>query len=118
MAPFSRGEKEKGFRDALVLESFCQLVQASPKTPAVCRMIILVQDELLARTIEQRLDGARNVKIFQSIAELEEFINSLASKVTEDFIKSIRGKVHNLFIEKGNDNNIYLKMNVREQIQE
>jgi hypothetical protein len=32
LPPFSPGEKEKGFRDAIVAESFLQLVADSPKT--------------------------------------------------------------------------------------
>lgn len=37
--PFGPGEKEKGFRDALVAESFLQLVENSPKTAALCRVV-------------------------------------------------------------------------------
>jgi len=34
--PFEIGEKEKGFRDALIAETFLQVVAAAPSTPRLC----------------------------------------------------------------------------------
>jgi hypothetical protein len=42
LPPFEAGEKEKGFRDALILEAFSQLAEAAPKSSASARMILTV----------------------------------------------------------------------------
>ena len=34
--PFQAGETEKGFRDAMILETFLQLVEAAPRTANAC----------------------------------------------------------------------------------
>jgi hypothetical protein len=37
-APFDPGEKEKGFRDAIILETFYQKVENLPTSSQVCRI--------------------------------------------------------------------------------
>jgi hypothetical protein len=50
--PFQAGDKEKGFRDALVAESFLQLLTDSPKTPNLCRVVLVTSDELLSQAVK------------------------------------------------------------------
>jgi hypothetical protein len=37
--PLKDGETEKGFRDRIIVETFLQLVDDSPKTPTICRIV-------------------------------------------------------------------------------
>ena len=41
-APFQLGEKEKGFRDALILETFMQVVAATPTSRSVARVALFL----------------------------------------------------------------------------
>src|SRR5579864_8181134 len=85
MPPFQPGEKEKGFRDALVAESFLHLIEASPKTPEVCRVVLVTSDELLREAVNLRIASSSNASVLQTIEELKGLINTLVSNVGEDF---------------------------------
>jgi len=43
--PFEDGKYEKGFRDAVIAETFYQLVEKSPTTPASCRLAFVAEDK-------------------------------------------------------------------------
>lgn len=51
--PFQDGETEKGFRDRVVVESFLQLVADSPKTAAVCRIVLVSGDTLVRQALQE-----------------------------------------------------------------
>ena len=99
-APFQGGQKEKGFRDALVAEAFVQLVSQSPSTPRVCRIVLVCADNLLIQALRNRLPTADNVRIVKTLEELKGLINTLASEVDEKFIGEIAEKAGKLFFEK------------------
>jgi hypothetical protein len=61
LPPFDVGESEKGFRDAILVETFCQLVKTLPKTPAICRIVLLSSDELLLEAATNRLHDRNNI---------------------------------------------------------
>ena len=58
--PFEDGKTEKGFRDAIVMEAFSQLVDTLPLTRSI-RVILLTGDELLQRAIEERTKSDERV---------------------------------------------------------
>jgi PIN domain len=53
--PFSAGENEKGFRDALIAEAAGQLIESSSN----CRIAIVTGDELLTKALVSRMTGKR-----------------------------------------------------------
>lgn len=88
--PFSSGENEKGFRDALVAEATRQLIASSPSAAAECRIVVVTADELLAEAINVGAIGRENVIVLPSIAELKGFIDTLVSNVDENFIQQMK----------------------------
>ncbi len=78
-------DKEKGFRDSIIAETFLQLVNDSPKSPSVCRIVLVSNDGDLSDYIKAVTRENSNVKVLSSADELESYINILASKVTENF---------------------------------
>jgi len=114
--PFSVGEKEKGFRDALIAEAFLALKAASPTTARICRLVLITGDELLAENVRQRTADADNVYIFATLEELKGLINTLGSQVTEDFVTTIRAKATSYFFQKGDEDSLYYREEVRERI--
>ena len=72
--PFSAGENEKGFRDALVAEAARQLIASSPSAASECRIVVVTADELLAKAITIAARNRDNVMVLPSIAELKGFI--------------------------------------------
>jgi hypothetical protein len=115
--PFEDGEKEKGFRDALLLESFVQLVEDSPKAATACRLVFVTADGPLSKAAEIRLADARNARVLPSLQELKELINTLVSEVDEQFIAGLRPKAQRLFfVSKDDRRSLYYTAKVREQI--
>jgi len=117
--PFQVGEKEKGFRDALVLESFLQLVNESPRTASSCRVVLVTSDELLKRAVEVRIGGLSNASVLAGVEELKGLINTLISSVSEDFIAQVNPKAAKLFFVSAADKEtLYYREKIGDQIAE
>jgi hypothetical protein len=114
--PFDAGEKEKGFRDALVAESFLQLVETSPVTPKACRIVLVTNDTLLTNAITNRTNGRSNVRLLSSLDELKGFINTISSEVGEEFIKAISDDAANIFFTEGNEESLIIKERIQDKI--
>jgi hypothetical protein len=95
--PFQAGEKEKGFRDALVAESFVQLLAESPRTPKSCRVVLITSDSLLTEAVKERTAGYSNASVLAGVEELKGLINTLISNVSEDFIEQLKPKAAKFF---------------------
>jgi hypothetical protein len=117
--PFQAGEKEKGFRDALVVEAFLQLVAESPRSPRVCRVVLVTSDSLLAEAVKRRLSNCPNVGILGSIQELKGLINTIVSNVGEDFIAQLSPKASQMFfISSDAKDTLYFKEDIGNKLQE
>ena len=116
--PFEPGEKEKGFRDSLIAETFLQLVKQSPATPSICRLAVVTADGLLAAFVKESTKEARNVRVLSNTSELESLINTLVSQVTEEFVADLSEKARKYFFEKENDASLYYKEHIRDKIME
>jgi hypothetical protein len=110
--PFDPGENEKGFRDALIAESFLQLVSVSPKSPKMCRIALVTNDALLADALKPKIRDAKNVSILQNLEELKALINTLAADVTEEFVAKIKQKATGLFFTPEQKDSLYYKMDI------
>ena len=114
--PFEAGKKEKGFRDAIIAEAFTQMISRSPKTPDICRVVMVTSDELLGVSIENKIVGCQNVKVFKDIDELKGLINTLVSQVTEEYVESLKEKAGKYFFVEKDKTTLFYKENIREQI--
>lgn len=113
--PFAVGEKERGFRDALIAETFMQLVKKSPKSRNTCRIVLVAGDEGLRNAVQERNQN-KNVHILTSIEELKGLINTLAAEVTEQFVNSISERASNYFFDAEQKEGLYYKERIRNQI--
>jgi hypothetical protein len=119
LPPFQPGEKEKGFRDMMVAESFLQLLADSPKTPNVCRVVLVSDDQLLSKAIQERIASSPNASVIPSIEELKGLINTLVSNVSEDFIVPLQPKAAKLFFVSSDDKDtLIFKERIIERIKE
>lgn len=114
--PFDPGEKEKGFRDALIAETFLQLVSNSPVTPKICRIALLSSDDLLCNTIKDRTKDKTNVRIVKTLEELKGLINTLFAEISEDFVNKIQQQATSYFFTLGEEDTLYYKENIRSKI--
>ena len=113
LPPFDPGSREKGFRDAVIAEGFIQLVADSPKTPTSCQLIFVSGDELVREYIHERVSEQKNVRLLESLDELEGLINTLVSKVPEDKIAEWQKKAQEYFFVKGDESTWFYKEGLR-----
>jgi hypothetical protein len=119
LPPFSPGETEKGFRDAIVAESFLQLVGESPKTPYRCRIVLVTLDELLTEAVNKRISGLPNVSVLRGVDELKGLINALVSDVDEEFIVGLKPKAARLFFTSSdNKDALFYRENIEAKVRE
>ncbi len=119
IAPFEHGDKEKGFRDSLVLESFMQLIAGSPKTPSKCRIALVTNDTKLSDAANSRIQGMHNSTVLNNLDDLRALINTLASEVSEEYIQQMQIKAANIFfVDKDNKEALYYKEKISDRISE
>jgi hypothetical protein len=116
--PFQPGKSEKGFRDAIVLETFAQLVEASPSSSARCRLVLVTGDDRLKEAAKARLGQRANAEVVPSLEELQNLINVLISTAEETFVKKMREKAKNLFFVPGNGDTYWYREKVSDKILE
>lgn len=116
--PFEANEKEKGFRDSVIAQSFLQLKKSSPTTPNVCRLAFISEDNKLREYVSEVTQGTKNVRILSSLDALESLINTIVSTIPEEFALKLAEKAGRLFFEKDNNNTFYYKESIGEKIRE
>lgn len=114
--PFSPSS-EKGFKDALVLETFAQLVEKLPKSPSSCRVAFICADELLRDTAKRRTSGRNNVRVVESLDDLQTIINAIASDIPQEAIEKIIAKAKLLFYTPGSGKSLYGKWEIAKKVQ-
>lgn len=114
--PFQDGQNEKGFRDALIAETFIQLVEASPVTPKVCRVVLVTGDRLLRDAVTARCEGATNVRILVSLEEVKGLVNTLVAEIGEDVVAAYQEKAKKYFFEPNQEKSLYHKLSIGKTI--
>ena len=115
LPPFEDSEAEKGFRDAIIAECFLQLTEKSAKTPSICRLAFVSEDQLLSDYVRNATTDRKNVRVL-SASELESLINTLVSEVTEEFVTEMAAKAARLFFEKDNFQSLYYHEKIADRI--
>lgn len=121
LPPFDPGEKEKGFRDALVIESLQQLIAQSPVTPKVCRVVLVSEDKLVreaAKAATAATAACTNVRVLNTLEEVKGYINTLVSEVDEAFVEEILSKVQPYFFVRKEESSLFYKEQLRNKIEE
>jgi hypothetical protein len=116
--PFQDGETEKGFRDRIIVECFLQLVTDSPKTPHVCRIVLLTNDKLVTEAVQARSTGSTNVSVLPTLEELKGLINTLVSQVDEAFLTLLRPKAEKLFFVPKEQSTLFYKENIQAELEQ
>jgi hypothetical protein len=114
--PFKKGEHEKGFRDAIVLETFDQLVRefSSPSN----YFVLVSDDGLLTKAFEERMQSRNDVKIIEDFQTLESMLNAYTSDVDADQLKQILETAQRLFYNKANNEGLFFKWKIEAAIRE
>lgn len=119
LPPFEKGDKEKGFRDAMAGESFFQLAAQLPNSPARCILAFVTEDKLLTEFVRTRLNGSNglNGRILSGLEEVKNLINTLVSEVDESFVSEFREKARLMFFTASNNKEtLYYKEKINDRI--
>jgi hypothetical protein len=116
--PFQVGETEKGFRDAMIVEAFLQLVEDSPRNASSCRIALISGDELVGLAVEARIQHVANAEVLSSLEELRNLINTLVSTVDEATVRDLREKARKLFFIPKDETTVWARKKLLEQIRE
>jgi hypothetical protein len=100
--PFKQGDNEKGFRDAIVLETFCQRVSNLPRSPQICRIVLLSNDGLLVEAARERMGDRNNVTFANDLDAVRTILNALASQITQEAVSALLPMAENLFFTPEN----------------
>ncbi|MEW8441276.1 MAG: PIN domain-containing protein [Candidatus Thiodiazotropha taylori] len=118
-APFEiSSDKEKGFRDAIIANTFIQEVGRSPKTPRACLLVFITGDKRLREYIEEGTADSGNVRILETLEELKSLLNAIASEVTEDFLVKILPEARDVFWNFDKKDGLYKKDEIFSKISE
>lgn len=113
--PFSKeGDKEKGFKDTLILKTLLSYVNKYPSR----HIVFICKDRLLRDTAEQELSNNNFVTCFAKIDEFKTNINLLKEKLTLSFVDTILRKARIKFFKTRGKPCLFYSANIREQIEE
>lgn len=112
------GEKEKGFRDAIIAETFIQEWKKSPSTPRSCLLVLITGDQRLREYISLKTDGSKNIRLLESLDDLKSLLNAISSEITEEFLEKISPIAKRLFWDFDKKEGLYEKSEVYKTIAE
>jgi len=117
-APFEK-KSERGFRDAIIVETFMQLVNDSPHEPRRCRIVLMTNDGLLGDAARTRVSDRDNVQVLPSADELRGLINTLMSTVPEEYVVQLQKKASKYFLDSDQEQRgLYYELNLTSKIQD
>lgn len=119
IAPFEFHSKskepktEKGFRDALILETVAHAcMQAKPSD---C-VIFICNDHLLQAAANTRLKTLNNFSCFESLADFASHVKLTKENLTTEFVKLIANHARKKFYVAGDQNCVYFKNDIQQRI--
>lgn len=112
------GDKEKGFRDAIIAETFLQEISKSPATPRSCLLVLISGDVRLREYVLERSSSAKNVRLLESLDDLKSLLNAISSEITEEFLGEITPLAKKTFWDFETKEGLYGKSEVYKKITE
>lgn len=107
-------DREKGFRDALILETVSKICEENKGTTN--NIVFLCNDFLLKTAAEKRLKHNPKVLIFESLPEFEAYIKLTQQKLTDKFVKSIQNHARRWFFTPSDSSTIWYKDQIRQTV--
>ena len=107
-------EVEKGFRDALILETVCDFVMRDTRQ---INIAFLCNDYILRTTANSRLKFDGRFAVYESVQEFESYLLLTKEKLTNEFISKILNRARERFYTKDDGTCLYVKEKLRERLQ-
>lgn len=106
-------EYEKGFRDALTLESIKDFVK---KEKRAVNIVFICNDMLLRTTALEELGNDSRCSCYASLSDFSSYIKLTKEELTKEFISSILGHASENFYSVNNPNCFYNKYDISTKV--
>lgn len=112
--PFSPDEKnkEKGFRDCMILETVCDIARQADSTPVA----FICGDSLLRESAEKRIGKSNHVSCYQSLEDFASYLRLLDEQLTKEFVGKIRRRARQKFFDSSAGDGLIITERVVERI--
>lgn len=113
LPPFEAGQTEKGFRDAIVCETYCQVVGDLVGGDTA---VLVTSDNLITQALKERIPG---VRLLSDMSALRDEINLRVSNVDAPTAAEIEGKAAKVFYDFSDTDatgTLWARANLYEQI--
>ncbi len=117
LPPFEK-DNEKGFRDALVLETFMQVVGETPAPASKYRVGLVTKDGLLSDAAQKRIEGVSSARVFVSLDDLKGYVATLTKEVPEELIDALKPVANTFFYIEDDSSCLFAQENVKKRIKE
>lgn len=108
-------DNEKGFRDALILETIISLVSRDTRK---VQFAFLCKDKLLRETAEERLALDPRFSAYELIQDLRSYLDLTKEALEDKFIKAIMARASQKFFVKEESDSLYYRDNIRLHLKE
>ena len=114
--PFQR-EEEKGFRDAILVETFFQVAESLISTDRDCTVFLLTDDKLMIDAALERAKELSNIRIVRTLDDLQSAINAITSQLTPQQIEEILLKASAIFYRVSDPSTFYYTAKIPNKIE-
>lgn len=106
-------ELEKGFRDALILETIVHFCSHDTRDISIA---FLCKDKLLRETAEQRLKSDGRFTAYEAIQDFKTYLDLAKEKLEDAFIKALVRRATDKFFNNENLSCLYSRDNIRDKL--
>jgi hypothetical protein len=111
--PFVKNDNsEKGFRDAVLLEIFWQIVPQLSTNPTECQIVMLSNDDLVKDALTERIGQARNISVLKTLDDLQSLINAIVSHLSDEDVKLILPRASAIFFNEFDNDSVFSSANI------
>jgi PIN domain len=116
--PFEQGETEKGFRDAIILESVLQNADRLMRADPTSRIVFLTNDKVLSEAFRQKTAGNERFLLVSSLEDMISHINAIPADLLDEDIQVIVKDAAKLFYVPDDKSGLFFSAKIRELIAE
>lgn len=106
-------DAERGFRDAMILESVLETVATAPSG---CQIAFICNDGTLRAVAEHRLGTAGSASCFESLTDFGSYLRLSLEKLTKEFVRAIHSRARTKFYAPDDPTSLYSAKTLRSRI--
>ena len=114
--PFEAGDTEKGFKDAIIIETFLQIMAAWLAEDIKNKAYLVTSDKVMTEALQKRLPPGNRVRIFADMSALSSEINILGSSVDETFAAELVADATTLFFDPASGDGFFNQAQIDDEI--